>query len=242
MERIEATKKLEFGKLEVESVNKTDMRDIVADRVKLLRKRYRTIPLQLSRFNLKLADEIRRQWVEENKKFRQDNKREKPLGRLDRWKTMVKRYRLLALNELSKNWYSRFWKLRSDTALIAAMYEFSEIENISMVKGKVKPDILSTLKPIVLRMKVPRKPTKKKILMKDIQYDVGDAYLEMVGQLGQFASELKATIDRLVAPRKKTPIKSKLKRYQDVIIAREYLTMVCQAVAPRHDARIQQSK
>lgn len=88
MERIEATKKLEFGKLEVESVDKTDMRDIVADRVKLLRKRYRTIPLQLSRFNIKLADEIKKQWVEENKKFRQNNKREKPLDRLTRWQTM----------------------------------------------------------------------------------------------------------------------------------------------------------
>ena len=242
MERIEATKKLEFGKLEVESVDKTDMRDIVADRVKLLRKRYRTIPLQLSRFNIKLADEIKKQWVEENKKFRQNNKREKPLDRLTRWQTMVKRYRLLALNELSSNLYSRFWKLRSDTVLIAAMYEFSEIENISMVKAKVKPDILSTLRPIVLRMKGPRKPTKKKILMKDIQYNVGDAYLEMVSELGQFVSDLKITIDRLIAPRKKTKLKSKLKRYQDVIVTREYLTMVCQAVAPRHDSRIQKSK
>lgn len=122
------------------------------------------------------------------------------------------------------------------------MYEFSEIENISMVKAKVKPDILSTLRPIVLRMKGPRKPTKKKILMKDIQYNVGDAYLEMVSELGQFVSDLKITIDRLIAPRKKTKLKSKLKRYQDVIVTREYLTMVCQAVAPRHDSRIQKSK
>ena len=225
-----------FGQLKVESVNRDDIRDIVAGRITKLRTKFRTIPLQLSSFHLRLADQLRKRWNQEEKEYKQEKKREKPLERLIRWKEKTKQFRLIGLSEVSKKWYSILWKLRSDMALISAMYEFSEIENISLVKEDLKPEQLRDLKPIVMRMKGPRKPTKKKILLRDISYDVGDAFLEMVYPLQHFSKETKISIDRLIAPRKKLQLKVKRKRYQDALIAREYLTLMCQATAPRQDA------
>lgn len=225
-----------FGNLEVKKVDRTDIRDIVADRVKLLRKNYRRIPLHLSRFNLKLAETIKNQWIKENKEFLKTNKKEKPLERLKRWKAMVKKYRLVALNELSTRWYSKIWKLRSDTVLIASLYEFSEIDDISQVKENIIPKELTQLKPIILRIKGLKKPIKKKILMRDITYDIASAYLEMVKPLEAFCQLTSSYIDNLIAPRKKLTIKTKIKRYQDVLYAREYLTLILQAISPRQEA------
>ncbi|MHA2092567.1 MAG: hypothetical protein ACW98K_17110 [Candidatus Kariarchaeaceae archaeon] len=225
-----------FGQLKVESVNREDIRDIVSGRVTALRTKFRTIPLQLQNFHLQVADQLRKQWSQEEKEFKREKKREKPLARLTRWKEKVKTFRLIGLTEVSKKWYPILWKLRSDMALISAMYEFSEIESISLVKEDLKPNQLKNLKPIVMRMKGPRKPTKKNILLRDLRYDAGDAFLEMVKPLEHFSNETKNSIDKLVAPRKKLQLKVKRKRYKDALIAREYLTLMCQATAPRQSA------
>ncbi|MHA2249204.1 MAG: hypothetical protein ACXAD7_02525 [Candidatus Kariarchaeaceae archaeon] len=225
-----------FGNLQVEAINRTDIRDIVASRVKLLRKKIRMVPLKFSRFNQKLALEIQTKWDEENKAFRKQKKSEKPLDRLIRWKDMSRKYRLLSLNELTRKWYSPLWKLRSDAALIAALYEFSEVDLISKKKEQIKSESLRELKSIVLRMKGPRKPTKKKILLRDIKYNVSEAFLEMIKPLEDFAIETKTKVENLIAPRKQSAITTKIKRYLDVLFAREYLTLMCQAVAPRQKA------
>ena len=71
-----------FGQLKVESVNRDDIRDIVAGRITKLRTKFRTIPLQLSSFHLRLADQLRKRWTQEEKEYKQEKKREKPLERL----------------------------------------------------------------------------------------------------------------------------------------------------------------
>ncbi len=222
-----------YTDLEVETFDRTDMRELVAKRVKWLRKEFQLLPIKLERFNLKLAEHLKNDWDAENKNFIKNNKGEKPLQRLDRWKGMVKSYRLKGLKSVTENWYHKFWKLRSELALVVALYEFSEIEDISQHKNEITKGLISSIKPISLRIKGPRKPTKKKILMRDITYDIEKAFLEMVKPMEIKAIETKELINKLVAPTKKLKITIKKKRFKDAFIAREYLTIITQAVAPR---------
>ena len=223
----------QYNNLEVEIFDRTDMRDIVASKVKNLRKQFKLIPIKFERFNIRLAAQLKKEWDLENKEYVKNNKSEKPLVRLERWKAMSKRYRTKGIAQLSENWYSIFWKLRADIALIVALYEFSEIEQISKRKEDLKTDAVKKLKPIALRMKGPRKPSKKKILLKDLSYDVETAFLTMVRELENKTIETRDLIIKLVAPTKKIPIKTKIRRFQDALLAREYITLITQAVAPR---------
>ena len=222
-----------YTDLEVETFDRTDMREIVANKVKWLRKDFKLLPIKLERFNLRLADQLNKDWDAENKEYIKNNKGEKPLQRLERWKGMVKTYRLKGLKEVADNWYGKFWKLRSELALVVALYEFSEIEDISKHKGEITKGVMSEFKPISLRIKGPRKPSKKKILIRDIKYDFGEAFLEMIKPMEIKAIETRALIDKLVAPTKKLKIAVKKKRFKDALVAREYLTIITQAVAPR---------
>ncbi len=223
----------QYSDLEVETFARTDMRDIVASKVKNLRKQFKLIPIKFERFNIRLAAHLKEEWDRENKEYVKKNKSEKPLVRLERWKSMSKSYRSKGIAQLSENWYESFWRLRSDMALIVALYEFSEIEQISRRKGELKTKAVRDLKPIALRMKGPRKPTKKKILIRDLYYNIEDAFLTMVRELEIKTIETRDLIKKLVAPTKKLPIKTKIKRFQDAVLTREYLTLITQAVAPR---------
>lgn len=223
----------QYNDLEVETFDRTDMRDIVASKVKNLKKQFKLIPIKFERFNIRIAAELKKEWDIEDKAYIKANKSEKPLVRLERWKGMTKRYRSRGIALLSENWYEPFWKLRSDMALIVALYEFSEIEKISRRKEELKTDQVRDLKPVALRMKGPRKPTKKKILIRDLYYNVEDAFLEMVRELEIKTIETRELIVKLVAPTKKLKIAIKIKRFQDAVLAREYMTLLTQAVAPR---------
>ncbi|MCE7733303.1 MAG: hypothetical protein GPJ54_00400 [Candidatus Heimdallarchaeota archaeon] len=223
----------QYNDLEVETFDRTDMRDIVASKVKNLRKQFKLIPLKFERFNLRLAAQLKKEWEIENKEYVKKNKSEKPLVRLERWKAMSRSYRSKGIAQLSENWYEGFWRLRADMALIVALYEFSEIDQISRRKEELKTEALKNLKPIALRMKGPRKPSKKKILLRDISYDVEDAFLTMVHELEIKTIETRDLISKLVAPTKKLAIKTKIKRFQDAVLTREYITLITQAVAPR---------
>ncbi|MHA2097332.1 MAG: hypothetical protein ACW99A_01490 [Candidatus Kariarchaeaceae archaeon] len=223
----------QFSDLEVETFDRTDMRDIVATKVKWLRKEFKLIPIRFERFNIQLAAQLKEEWVKENKKFIKNNNREKPLERLDRWKKMSREYRSKGIAALTEMWYTKFWKLRSEIALIVALYEFSEIDDISQRKHELKKGLDDTLKPISLRMKGPRKPSKKKILLKDITYDVEASFLEMVKEIEHKTLETRDLVIKLVAPTKKLKIQTKIKRFRDALLAREYITIITQAVAPR---------
>jgi hypothetical protein len=223
----------QYSDLEVETFDRTDMRDIVASKVKWLRKEFKLIPLKFERYNIQLAAQLKEEWKKENKEYIKNNKREKPLQRLDRWKKMSKEYRSKGIAALTEMWYSKFWKLRSEIALIVALYEFSELDHISRRKHELKRGLVENLKPISLRMKGPRKPTKKKILLKDIKYDVEKSFLDMVQEIEHKTIETKELVSKLVAPTKKLKISTKVKRFKDALLAREYITIITQAVAPR---------
>jgi hypothetical protein len=189
--------------------------------------------MQLKRFNRRLAEDLSSKWEEENKLFRKNNGRETPAQRLDRWKEMSRRYRLYALMELSERWYDTFRKLRADIALITALYQFSEIDKIPRDQEKWKSKTLQKFDSLVLRMKGPRKPSKKKYRMKDLDYDVSIAFLEMVQPLEEWAEKTKENLETLTAPQKKMTYKTKVKRFRNAVVAREYLTILTQSLAPR---------
>ncbi|OLS28302.1 MAG: hypothetical protein HeimC2_07940 [Candidatus Heimdallarchaeota archaeon LC_2] len=225
-----------YTDLEVEAFDRTDMREIVASKVKWLRKDFNLLPIKLERFNLKLAKQLKEEWESENKEFVKNTKGEKPLQRLERWRRMVKAYRSRGLKAVADKWYHKFWKLRSELALVVALYEFSEIEDISKQKSEITKGLISELKPLSLRIKGPRKPTKKKILIRDIKYDIEEAFLEMIQPMEIKTIETRELINKLIAPSKKLKITIKKKRFKDALIAREYLTIITQAVAPRQNA------
>ena len=227
----------DYTDLEVETFDRTDMRDIVASKVKWLRKEFKLIPIKLERFNMKLAAQLKSEWDTENKEFIKNNKGEKPLQRLNRRKLMVKDYRLKGLTAITDNWYHKLWKLRSELALVVALYEFSEIDDISQHKGEITKGVISKIKPIALRIKGPNKPSKKKILLRDIVYDFEKAFLEMIKPLEIKTIETRDLIDKLIAPTKKLKITIKKKRFKDAFVAREYLTIITQAVAPRQSGK-----
>ncbi|MHA2504231.1 MAG: hypothetical protein ACXAE3_15340, partial [Candidatus Kariarchaeaceae archaeon] len=167
------------------------VRKKVAGKIKYLRAKYKMIPLMIKRTNLKLADELASKWAEEIKLQRKEHAGEKPAQRLQRYKDMAKRYRLYALHELSNKWYATLRSLRSELALIVAMYQFSEIERIMVEQIEWKIDMLDEFNSLVLRMKGPRKPAKKNFKIKDISYDVREAFLEMMLPLEEWAEETK---------------------------------------------------
>lgn len=216
-------------------VDSDDIRRTIATSVKQLRSKFRLIPIQLQRYNENLAKELRSKWDEENKLFRQQKVRETPTQRLQRWKDMAKRYRLYALMELTNRFYIELRQMRSELALIVAMYQFSEVETILADQVNWKQSTLDDLDSLVMRIKGPRKPSKKKFGMKDIEYNVGTAYLEMIQPLLDWAAETKEKIDKLTAPRSKMKYETKYKRFKEAVVAREYLTILCQSIAPRKE-------
>jgi len=210
-----------------------DLRKSIADRIKFLRGKFRLVPLQINRYNQRLADELEEKWKEENRLYRKENKREKPPERLARWKEMSRRYRLYGILQVSDKWYNILRKLRGEMALIVALYQFSEIDRLPDEQVDWKETTLDEFDSLVLRMKGPHKPTRKNYRMKDLDYSVKDAFLEMMQPLIEWADETKKQIDSLTAPRKQMKYKTKVKRFRNAVKAREYLTVLCQSLAPR---------
>ena len=104
--------------------------------------------------------------------------------------------------ELSNRWYNEFRKLRGDIALITAMYQFSEIDKLPVDQIGWKAKTLANFESLVLRMKGPRKPTKKKFTMKDLDYDVGNAFLECSEALTRYTMDISSTLHEFVTKTK----------------------------------------
>lgn len=225
-----------LGEKSFQAIEGQQIRETISEKVTFLKKKTRILPIQFKKFNERLAQKLLELWIEEDKEFRKNNKKEKAIERYNRWKEMSKKYRLIGINELTNEWYDKLWKLRAEVAFIAAVYEYSEITEIPKSQLEWKAKQMENISPIVLRMKGPHKPNKKKILMKDIKFNISEAYLDMIEPLVKWAELTKEKVAKLVGPRKVVTLEKKIKRYREAFLAREYLTVLCQAVAPRQDA------
>lgn len=241
-----------------------DIRSQITTMVNFIRKDFRSIHEEFKKYNLKVAKDLRTRWKKERRKNEKNEEKtikiienwismegkisvkrlhkwklteiEIAAQRLERWKEMKKEYRLIALNKLTATWYDRIWKLRSDLSLITAIYEYSEIDEIFHSDTDIKPHL--DFKPVVLRMRAPKKPTKKTFKINDLEYDIGDAYLEMIKPLEEWTVETKKMVDKLSGVRAKQTLKTKIKRYKDTFIAREYMSVYAQSLVPRTDGII----
>ena len=240
-----------------------DIRSQITSMVNFIRKDFRSIPEEFKNYNLRVAKDLKTRWEKDKKRKKYEKNEDKTLKvitnwklmedkisekrlrkwssteiniaiqRLERWKEMKKEYRLIALNKLTADWYDRIWKLRAKLSLITAIYEYSEIEEIFHSDSDIKPQL--DIKPIVLRMRAPKKPSKKAFTVDDLKYDIGDAYLEMIKPLEDWVVETKIKVDKLSGVRAKQTLKTKIKRYKDTFIAREYMSVYAQSLVPRTD-------
>ena len=144
---------------------------------------------------------------------------------------MKKKYRLTGLDFLNEYFYDELWKLRSELSLIAAIYEFSEIDKIMHQQISPRDKIEST--PVVLRLNGPRKPSKKTFTKKDLYYDIGEAYLTMVKPLEEWADGIKNKLDKLSIINKEPDLKGKIEQYKRAYTARDYMTVFVQALSKR---------
>ncbi len=237
------------------------IRSQITTMVNFIKKDFKSIPEEFKKYNLRVANDLRTRWDKDKERRKYEKSEEKTIKiveswklmkdkdsekrmqkwklmadeiavkRLERWREMKKEFRLIALNKLTATWYDRIWKLRSDLSLITAIYEYSEIEEIFHSDADIKPQL--DLKPVVLRMRAPKKPTKKSFKVIDLKFDIGDAYLEMIKPLEDWTVETKTMVDKLSGVRAKQTLKTKIKRYKDTLMAREYMSVYAQSLVPR---------
>ncbi|MCY3410938.1 MAG: hypothetical protein INQ03_04790 [Candidatus Heimdallarchaeota archaeon] len=203
----------------------------ISEKVRQVKKDFRLLHYEFTRFNENLASKLEVQWKKE-----EINKGERASARLSRWREMAKYYRSQALAELSDFWYDRFWLMRSEVALITSIYELSGLKTIPEFMKKWEPKEFPELKPLVMRMGGPRKPKGKKFGVSDLSYDINAAYLQMIKPLEDWLLETAKLVENLKEVKKKQTVATKIKRYQESLYVREYLTVLCQAVAPRQSS------
>lgn len=198
-----------------------------------MKSNFETIPSELKISVNNIAKDIKIKWREENNEFKKENQDESPEERLVRWKSMTRKHRQLALLQLADIWYGKLRNIRGEIVLIGALYEYSEIEKILNSQDKWKLEILENFDSIVLRMKGPRKPSKKNFTLSDLKYDISKAFLEMMKPLLRWSVKTQKKIEKIVFAEENMNDEFKLKRYQEIVITREYVTLLCQALAPR---------
>jgi hypothetical protein len=136
--------------------------------IEKMKSNFETIPSELKISVNNIAKEIKIKWREENNEYKKENQDESPEERLVRWKSMTRKHRQLALLQLADIWYGKLRNIRGEIVLIGALYEYSEIEKILNSQDKWKLEILDNFDSIVLRMKGPRKPSKKNFTLGDL--------------------------------------------------------------------------
>ena len=167
-----------------------------------MKSNFETIPSELKISVNNIAKDIKIKWREENNEFKKENQDESPEERLVRWKSMTRKHRQLALLQLADIWYGKLRNIRGEIVLIGALYEYSEIEKILNSQDKWKLEILENFDSIVLRMKGPRKPSKKNFTLSDLKYDISKAFLEMMKPLLRWSVKTQKKLKKLFLQRK----------------------------------------
>ena len=163
-----------------------------------MKSNFEKIPSELKISVNNIAKEIKIKWREENNEFKKENQDESPEERLVRWKSMTRKHRQLALLQLADIWYGKLRNIRGEIVLIGALYEYSEIEKILNSQDKWKLEILENFDSIVLRMKGPRKPSKKNFTLSDLKYDISKAFLEMMKPLLRWSVKTQKKIEKIL--------------------------------------------
>lgn len=222
----------------LEKIQGDVIRAQITDKVKSIKAEFLTISKEFKRYNKKQSTKLKYRWTRDSKKRPKGQRAASELARLQ---DLSKEFRLIALQDLSKDWYDRFWYLRSEIALITSFYDFSGLHSIPEFMDNWKPRKSTNFSPVVLRLNGPRKP-KKKFKLSDIKYDIVEAYLKMMKPLEDWLDKTVSVIGKLKGVKTKQTDKAKIQRYRESITAREHVTVLCQAVAPRQPATRKNNK
>ena len=213
----------------LEKIKGDVIRAQITEKVKSIKAEFLIISKEFKRYNKKQSTKLKHKWEKESIKRPKGQRAAAELARLQ---DLTKEYRLFALQNLSNDWYDRFWYLRSEIALITSFYDFSGLQSIPEFMVNWKPRKSTNFSPVVLRLNGPRKP-KKKFKLSDITYDIVEAYLKMMKPLEDWLDKAVSVIAKLKVVKAKQSDKVKMQRYRESLTAREYITVLCQAVAPR---------
>ena len=219
--------------MSIEKLDGDAIRERITSLVKEVKKEYKAYQEEFKEFNFQLAHEMNARWTIEVKRGKG---KESPKKRLERMKSMARKYRLEVISRLTEKWYDKFWKLRSDISLITSFYHMSAI-NISPILNMDWKPRNQKYNPIVLRMNGPRKPKKKKFKKSDITYDLMEAISRMLKPLEDWVDKTASKISKLKSVTKKQTIQVKRNRFRETFVARESLTVLCQAVSPRQPTK-----
>ncbi len=214
-----------LAKLHGESI-----REQISNMVVSIKKNFKTVPFEIRQYNIEMAEMLKNKWKEEVKKL----PKQKAIARLESLKELSKEFRLFALNKIADDWYHRLWMLRSEIALITSIYDLSGLNTIPEFNNW-QPKNYPKFNPVVLRMNGPRKP-KKEFYVKDIKYNVDEAFLKMMKPLEDWIDITQKHISKLTGLKKELDTKGKISRFRKSLLAREYITVCCQAIAPRQSA------
>lgn len=212
-----------------------NIRNQITKKVLDIKESFKAIPEEFKEYNRNYALVLKEMWKVEMKKL----PRQQGPSRLENMKDIAKEFRLIALNKVAEDWYDRIWLFRSELALITALYELGAIANINEVSESWIPKNYQQLKPVVLRMSGPRKP-KNDFKVADIKYSIDKEYLKMMKPLEEWA-EISATyVQKLKGINSELTKKKRIANFRPAFLAREHVTVFCQAIAPRQS--IQQKK
>ncbi len=190
----------------------------VSERIKQIKDEFETIPDEFEKYIKKQGKDVARKWKKMTKKI--------PADDIEKLNEVRKKIRLDIINEISHDWHDRLWNIRAELVLIAAIYEFSSLKSTN---SKNTNDL--DLRPLVLRM---GGPTKKNI-SSNKPYNPIEAYNKMVTPLFDAIKIIHEKIMKLKKINGRSSLRSIKLANKEIIIAREYLTRVVQATAPRKD-------
>lgn len=144
----------------------------------------------------------------------------------------IRRLYLVWLVDIAKTWFPKLKKVG------LSKFEIKELRKFTLLKDESFDDytdqkISKSVKSQIFKIKIPQKP--KTDFTEFRSFDLAAAFLAMMKPFEEYALMTADFIDKLIVPKKKLALKTKIKKYKESIVVREFLTVICQTVAPRQN-------